>query len=330
MKTPVRIAVTGAAGQITYSLLFRIASGELFGADQPVILHLLEIPHAMLHLEGVVMELEDCAYSLLYEIKPTFDPIEAFRDVDYAFLIGARPRGPGMKRGDLLEANAQIFATQGQALNQVAHRNVKVLVCGNPANTNCMVAMSNAPDLDSKNFSAMTQLDHNRAINMLAKQCGVLTSDIKCMTVWGNHSCTQYPDVYHAKVKGQPAIQLIDEQWVVDDFIPTIQFRGAEVIKIRGQSSAASAANAALKHMQTWINGTAHGDWASMAIPSDGSYGISKGLVYSYPVTCQNGDYQIVEGLDINAISRERIKLSEQELLEEKKQLKSLSLLAKK
>jgi malate dehydrogenase len=324
MKTPVRIAVTGAAGQINYSLLFRIASGELFGSNQPVILHLLEIPHAMQQLQGVVMELEDCAYPLLYGVNPTHDPVEAFRDVDYAFLIGARPRGPGMKRADLLEVNAQIFATQGQALNQVAHRNVKVLVCGNPANTNCLVAITNAPDLDSNNFSAMTQLDHNRAINMLAKQCGVLTSDVKCMTVWGNHSCTQYPDVYHAKVKGQPAIQLIDEQWVLDDFIPTIQFRGAEVIKIRGQSSAASAANAALQHMQTWVNGTAHGDWVSMAIPSDGSYGVSKGLIYSYPVTCQKGAYEIVQDLEINAVSRERIKLSEQELLEEKKQLKSL------
>ncbi len=324
MKTPVRIAVTGAAGQINYSLLFRIASGELFGPSQPVILHLLEIPHAMQQLHGVVMELEDCAYPLLYEILPTHDPLEAFRDVDYAFLIGARPRGPGMKRSDLLDVNAQIFASQGKALNQVAHRNVKVLVCGNPANTNCLVSIANAPDLDSKNFSAMTQLDHNRAINMLAKQCGVLTSDIKCMTVWGNHSCTQYPDVYHAKVKGQAAIHLVDEQWVIDDFIPTIQFRGAEVIKSRGQSSAASAANAALKHMQTWVNGTAHGDWVSMAIPSDGSYGISKDLIYSFPVTCHSGIYEIVQDLEINPISRERMKLSENELNEEKKQLKNL------
>lgn len=324
MKTPVRIAVTGAAGQINYSLLFRIASGELFGPSQPVILHLLEIPQAMQQLHGVVMELEDCAYPLLYDIHPTHNPLEAFRDVDYAFLIGARPRGPGMKRSDLLDVNAQIFAAQGKALNQVAHRNVKVLVCGNPANTNCLVTIANAPDLDNKNFSAMTQLDHNRAINMLAKQCGVLTSDIKCMTVWGNHSCTQYPDVYHAKVKGQPAIQLVDQQWVVDEFIPTVQFRGVEVIKSRGQSSAASAANAALEHMQTWVNGTTHGDWTSMAIPSDGSYGISKDLIYSYPVTCQSGVYEIVQDLEINPISRERMKLSEDELIEEKKQLKKL------
>ncbi|HFD12238.1 MAG TPA: malate dehydrogenase [Crenotrichaceae bacterium] len=324
MKTPVRIAVTGAAGQINYSLLFRIASGELFGPKQPVILHLLEIPQAMDHLQGIVMELEDCAYPLLYAIHPTHDPNVAFRDVDYAFLIGARPRGPGMKRADLLDANAQIFATQGQALNQHAHRNVKVLICGNPANTNCLVAIANAPELDSKNFTAMTRLDHNRAISMLAHQCGVLTSDIKCMTVWGNHSCTQYPDVYHAKVKGKPAIQLIDEQWVIDTFVPTIQFRGAEIIKIRGQSSAASAANAAIDHMQTWVNGTAHGDWASMAVPSDGIYGISKDLVFSFPVTCKNGGYEIVPDLEINKISNERLKLSEKELQEERKQIKNL------
>ena len=326
MKTPVRIAVTGAAGQINYSLLFRIASGELFGPDQPIILHLLEIPQAMQHLQAIVMELEDCAYPLLFAIQLSDDPNEAFRDVDYAFLIGARPRGPGMKRADLLDANAQIFATQARALNQYAHRNVKVLVCGNPANTNCLVAIANAPDLNPGNFSAMTRLDHNRAISMLAKQCGVLTSDIKCMTVWGNHSCTQYPDVYHAKVKGKPAIQLIDEQWVTETFIPTIQFRGAEIIKIRGQSSAASAANAAIDHMRTWVNGTGHGDWVSMAVQTDGHYGISKGLVFSYPVICQNGDYEIVQNLEINKISRQRLKQSEKELLEERKQVKNLLL----
>jgi malate dehydrogenase len=324
MKTPVRIAVTGAAGQINYSLLFRISSGELFGPDQPIILHLLEIPQAMQHLEGVVMELEDCAYPLLYGTNLTDDPIVAFRDVDYAFLVGAHPRGPGMKRSDLLEVNAQIFTAQGQALNQVAHRNVKVLVLGNPANTNCMIAMAHAPDLDSKNFSAMTRLDHNRAISMLAKQCGVLASDIKCMTVWGNHSCTQYPDIYHAKVKGQLATQLVDEQWLLEDFIPAIQFRGAEVIAARGSSSAASAANAAIEQMRTWVSGTAHGDWVSMAIPSDGSYGITNGLIYSYPVVCQNGDYAIVQDLSINTISREHMKNSEKELIEEKKQDNSM------
>ncbi len=324
MKTPVRVAVTGAAGQISYSLLFRIASGELFGPQQPVILHLLEIPHAIPLLQGVVLELEDCAYPLLHGILATHDQTEAFRDIDYAFLIGARPRGAGMKRSDLLDANAEIFATQGQALNQFAHRNVKVLVCGNPANTNCLVALANAPDLSARNFSAMTRLDHNRAINMLAHQCGVLTSDIKCLTVWGNHSCTQYPDIFHAKVKGKPASQLVDEQWFVDTFIPTIQFRGAEVIKIRGQSSAASAANAALGHMQTWIHGTPHGDWTSMAVPTNSCYGISKDLVFSYPVRCKNGNYEIVEDLEINKISRERLKLTEKELLEEKKQIKNL------
>ncbi|MEE9345900.1 MAG: malate dehydrogenase [Methylococcales bacterium] len=327
MKTPVRIAVTGAAGQISYALLFRIASGELFGPDQPVVLHLLEIPQAMPHLQGVVMELDDCAYPLLYDIKSTHDPIQAFRDVDYVFLIGARPRSAGMQRSDLLEINAQIFVTQAQALNQVAHRNVKVLVLGNPANTNCLVAIANAPELDSKNFSAMTRLDHNRAINMLAKQCGVLSSDIKCMTIWGNHSSTQYPDIYHAKVKGQPANQLVNEHWVLDDLIPTVQFRGAEVIKARGQSSAASAANAAIEQMQTWVNGTPHGDWVSMAIPSDGDYGISKGLIYSYPVICQNGNYTVVQDLEINAVSREYMKISENELIDEKKQIKNLLLL---
>lgn len=324
MKTPVRIAVTGAAGHINYSLLFRIASGELFGSEQPVILNLLEIPQAMQNLQGLVMELEDCAYPMLYSIHPTDDPNEAFRDVDYAFLIGARPRGPGMKRSDLLDANAEIFAIQGQALNQHAHRNVKVLVCGNPANTNCLVAMANAPDLNPKNFSAMTRLDHNRAISMLAKQCGVLTSDIKCMTVWGNHSCTQYPDIYHAKVKGKPAVHLIDEQWVIETFIPTIQFRGAEIIKIRGQSSAASAANAAIDHMRSWVYGTAHGNWVSMAVLAEGNYGISKDLIFSYPVTCKNGDYTIVQDLEINQISSDRLKLSEKELLEERKQVKGL------
>ena len=324
MKTPVRIAVTGAAGQINYSLLFRISSGELFGPEQPVILQLLEIPQAMQHLEGVVMELEDCAYPLLYEINITDDPTVAFRDVDYAFLVGAQPRGPGMQRSDLLEVNAQIFTAQGQALNQVAHRNVKVLVLGNPANTNCMIAKAHAPDLDSKNFSAMTRLDHNRAISQLARQCGVLAADIKCITIWGNHSSTQYPDIYHTKVKGQLATQLVDEHWLLEDFIPAIQLRGAEVIKARGSSSAASAANAAIEQMRSWVNGTAHGDWVSMAIPSDGSYGITKGLIYSYPVTCQNGNYSIVQDLEINKISRERMKISEKELLEEKKQIKNL------
>ncbi|MCH9697951.1 MAG: malate dehydrogenase [Gammaproteobacteria bacterium] len=324
MKTPVKIAVTGAAGQISYSLLFRIASGELFGNDQPVILQLLEIPQALDNLQGIVMELEDCAYPLLDSISTSDEPNIAFQDVDYAFLIGARPRGPGMQRSDLIGTNAQIFAEQGQALNRVAHRNVKVLVCGNPANSNCMVTIANAPDIDPANFSAMTRLDHNRAVGMLARQCGVSASDVKHITVWGNHSNTQYPDLFHAKVKGQAATRLIDEHWMSDTFVPTIQNRGAEIIKIRGLSSAASAANAAIDHMKTWKNGTPHGDWVSMAVPSDGSYGITKGLVFSYPVTCQNGNYAIVQDLEINKFSLEMLKTSEAELLDEKKQVKNL------
>ena len=289
MKKAVDIAVTGAAGQISYSLLFRLAAGELLGPDQPIALHLLEIKPALDALQGVVMELNDCAYPLLQSIETTDDPLVAFNNVDYAFLVGARPRGPGMERKDLLQGNAEIFSVQGKALNEVASRDVKVLVTGNPANTNALIAMRNAPDLTPANFMAMIMLDHNRAISQLADKCGVHSTDIKKMIIWGNHSATQYPDLHHAIVKGQDASSLVDNAWVVDDFIPTVQQRGAAIIKARGQSSAASAANAAIDQMKAWVLGTAEGDWVSMGIPSDGSYGIEEGLIYSYPVTVKNG-----------------------------------------
>jgi len=269
MKTPIDIAVTGAAGQISYSLLFRLAAGELLGEDQPVILHLLEITPAMDALKGVVMELNDCAYPLLHKVVVTDDPKVAFKNVDFAFLVGARPRGPGMQRKDLLLSNAEIFAIQGKALNEVANRNVKVLVTGNPANTNALIAMNNAPDLNQGCFTAMTQLDHNRSITQLAEKAGVTSGDVKNVIVWGNHSSTQYPDLHHAKVKGQDALALVGNQWFIDNFIPTVQERGAAIIKARGQSSAASAANAALLHMQIWVNGTDAGDWVSMGVASD-------------------------------------------------------------
>jgi len=281
MKTPIHIAVTGAAGQISYSLLFRLASGALLGPDQPIILHLLEITPALNALQGVVMELKDCASPLLHRVEVTDDPMVAFKNVDYAFLVGARPRGAGMERKDLLEVNAEIFAVQGKALNAVARRDVKVLVTGNPANTNALIALKNAPDLGPENFSAMSRLDHNRAINQLAEKCGVLTTDIKNVIVWGNHSTTQYPDLNHAKVKGQDALSLVEKKWFINEFIPTVQERGAVVIKARGLSSAASAANAAVDQMRNWALGTAEGDWVSMGILSDGSYGIAKGLIYS-------------------------------------------------
>ncbi len=324
MKTPVDIAVTGAAGQISYSLLFRLAAGDLLGPDQPIVLRLLEITPALDALKGVVMELKDCAFPLLHKIVITDDPKVAFNHVDYAFLVGARPRKQGMLRSDLLSQNAEIFTTQGKALNEVASRNVKVLVTGNPANTNAYLAINSAPDLAPECFSAMTMLDHTRAISQLAEQCGVATKDVKNIAVWGNHSCTQFPDLHHAKVKGQDALALVEQSWFVDEFIPTVQHRGTEVIKARGQSSAASAANAAIAHMSKWIHGTDEGDWVSMAVPSDGSYGIEEGLVFSFPVTVVDGQYQIVKGLDLNEFSLERLRQNEAELLEEKQAVKHL------
>jgi len=324
MKTPIDIAVTGAAGQISYSLLFRLAAGDLFGSNQPISLHLLEITPALDALQGVVMELNDCAFPLLQSIKTSDDPYVAFKNVDYAFLIGARPRGPGMERKDLLESNAEIFSVQGKALNAVANRDVKVLVTGNPANTNALIACNNAPDLGRRNFSAMTMLDHNRAISQLAKKCGVRSRDIKNMIIWGNHSATQYPDIHHAKVKGQDALSLVDERWFVDEFIPSVQQRGAEIIKARGLSSAASAANAAIDQMRAWVLGTEEGDWLSMAVVSDGSYGIKEGLVYSFPVTVSDGKVSIVKDLTINEFSRQRMNLTENELQEERDAVRHL------
>jgi malate dehydrogenase len=324
MKTPIHIAVTGAAGQISYSLLFRLSAGLLLGPDQPIVLHLLEITSALPALRGVVMELQDCANPLLIRVIVTDDPRVAFKNVDYAFLVGARPRGPGMERKDLLQVNAEIFAVQGRALNEVASRGVKVLVTGNPANTNALIALKNAPDLKPENFSAMSRLDHNRAVSYLAEKCGVLCAEVKNMIVWGNHSSTQYPDLHHAKVKGQDALPLVGAGWFVNDFIPTVQQRGAEVIKARGLSSAASAANAAIDQMRDWALGTAAGDWVSMGVLSDGSYGIAAGLVYSYPVTVVNGEANIVKGLDINEFSLQRMRLSEAELKEEREMVKHL------
>ncbi len=324
MKTPIHIAVTGAAGQISYSLLFRLAAGALLGPDQPIVLHLLEITPAMNALQGVVMELNDCAFPLLHRIEVTDNPHTAFKDVDYAFLVGARPRGPGMERKDLLAVNAAIFSVQGKALNEVASRNVKVLVTGNPANTNALIALNNAPDLKAENFSAMSRLDHNRALSQLAEKCGVLPVDVKNMTVWGNHSTTQYPDIHHAKIRGQDALSLVETDWYINEFIPLVQQRGAEIIKARGQSSAASAANAAIGQMKTWTFGTEPGDWVSMGVLSDGSYGIEAGLVYSFPVTVVDGKVNIVKDLKINEFSRQRMQLTEDELKEERDAVKHL------
>ena len=324
MKTPIDIAVTGAAGQISYSLLFRLAGGALLGQDQPFVLHLLEVPQAIEALKGVVMELNDCAFPLLTKIITTDDPKVAFNNVDYAFLVGAKPRGPGIERRDLLEFNAEIFSGQGKALNEVARRNVKVLVTGNPANTNALIAMKNAPDLRPECFTAMTMLDHNRAISQLAEKCGVRCKEIRNVVIWGNHSSTQYPDLHYAKVKGQDALPLVGESWFVDEFIPTVQNRGAAIIKARGQSSAASAANAAIGQMKAWVSGTPDGDWVSMAVPSDGSYGIKEGLMYSYPVTVTDGEISIVRGLEINEFSRDRMDITETELKEERDAVKHL------
>lgn len=318
MKAPVRVAVTGAAGQIGYSLLFRIASGDMLGPDQPVILQLLEVPPAMDAVQGVVMELDDCAFPLVAGLQATDQAEEAFKDADYILLVGAKPRGPGMERKDLLEANAAIFSAQGKAMNDVASRNVRVLAVGNPANTNALIAQRNAPDLEPNCFTAMTRLDHNRALAQLANRTGQHVTDIQQLTIWGNHSATQYPDISHAQVDGKAASDLVDQSWLEESFIPTVQQRGAAIIKARGQSSAASAASAAIDHMRDWTLGTPQGDWVSMAIPSDGSYGIAEGIIYSFPVRCANGQYEIVQGLDISDFSRERMSATEQELIEER------------
>lgn len=318
MKAPVRIAVTGAAGQIGYALLFRIASGSMLGADQPVILHLLEVTPALPALNGVVMELNDCAFPLLRGVVATDDVNVAFKDIDYAYLVGARPRGPGMERKDLLEANGGIFAPQGRALNDHAKRNVKVLVVGNPANTNALIAQQNAPDLDPSCFTAMVRLDHNRALSQLAEKTGAHSTDITRMIIWGNHSATQYPDLHHAKINSVDALAKVDQVWYEGTFIPDVQQRGAAIIKARGASSAASAASAAVDHMRSWALGTPDSDWVSMAVPSDGSYGIKEGLIYGYPVTCKNGVYSIVQGLFVNEFSRARMEATQKELLEER------------
>jgi len=324
MKQALNVAITGAAGQIGYALAFRVASGALFGPDQPVNLHLLEITPALPGLHGVVMELDDCAFPTLNKVIATDDAQVAFRDCHAALLVGARPRGPGMERKDLLLANAQIFSAQGKALNAVADRNVKVLVVGNPANTNALIARANARDLNARNFTAMTRLDHNRALAQLAQKTGTHVTRIKKMIIWGNHSSTQYPDVSHATVDGRPAKTLVDQKWLEESFIPVVQQRGAAVIKARGSSSAASAASAALDHVRSWALGTAEGDWVSMGVPSDGSYGIPAGLIYSYPVTCRNGEYQIVPGLSIDEGSRKRMSVTENELKEEREGVKDL------
>lgn len=318
MKPAVRVTVTGAAGQISYALLFRIASGAMLGEDQPVILQLLEIAPALDALNGVAMELDDCAFPLLQNIICTDDPMVAFKDTDYALLVGARPRGPGMERKDLLEANAAIFSVQGKAIDAVANKAIKVLVVGNPANTNSLIAQRNAPSIDPRNFTAMMRLDHNRALTQLAQKTGTTIEDVSHMTIWGNHSATQYPDLFNTLVNGKPAMSLVDQAWLEADFIPTVQQRGAAIIKARGASSAASAANAAIDHMRTWALGSSEGDWVSMGIYSDGSYGIEKGLIYSFPCTCVNGDWTIVQGLEVSDFSQAKMKATEQELREER------------
>jgi malate dehydrogenase len=324
MKKPVRIAITGAAGQIGYQLAFRIASGQMLGADQPVILQLLEIPPALPALRGVVMELDDCAFAALADIVATDDAAKAFRDADFALLVGARPRGPGMERNDLLEANAQIFSAQGKAINEQASRDVRVLVVGNPANTNALITRSNAPDIDPRQFTAMTRLDHNRAIAQLAARTGSHVTDVARMIIWGNHSATQYPDIHHATVRGLPATDLVEDAWYTDEFIPAVQQRGAAVIKARGASSAASAASAAIDHMHDWALGSRNDDWVSMAVPADGSYGVPEGIVFSFPVRCKGGTYEIVRDLEVSAFSRERMQVTEAELRGERAAIESL------
>ena len=324
MTSTARVAVTGAAGQIGYSLLFRIASGEMLGPDRPIALNLMEITPALGALRGVVMELDDCAYPLLQDVVITDDPAIAFKDVDYAMLVGAKPRGKGMERGDLLAENGRIFAAQGRALNEHAGRGVKVLVIGNPANTNALIAMRNAPDLAPAQFSAMMRLDHNRAIRQVAEKTGAAVSEIRRVTIWGNHSATQYPDLSHATAGGRPVMELLDPAWVRDEFIPRVQKRGAEIIEARGLSSAASAACAGLSHVRDWIRGTAAGDWTSMAIPSDGSYAIPEGLIYSFPVTVEDGACRIVQGLGIDEFSRGKMDATRAELEEERDAVREL------
>jgi len=326
-KAPVRVAVTGAAGQIGYSLLFRIASGEMLGKDQPVILQLLEIPDdkAQKALKGVMMELDDCAFPLLHAMVPAADPMVAFKDADVALLVGARPRGPGMERKDLLEANGKIFAPQGRALNALAKRDVKVLVVGNPANTNCLITMKNAPDLAPAQFTSMMRLDHNRALTQIAQKVGKPVSSVRKVTIWGNHSATQYPDLFQAECEGRKAWPMINDQaWLESHFIPTVQKRGAAIIEARGLSSAASAANAAIEHVRDWVAGTPQGDWVSMGIPSDGSYGIPAGVLFGYPVTCKGGKYEIVKGIEISDFSRKRMDATLKELHEERDGIKHL------
>jgi malate dehydrogenase len=327
MPNPVRVAVTGAAGQIGYSLLFRIASGEMLGKDQPVILQLLEIPDekAQKALKGVMMELDDCAFPLLQGMIPASDPMVAFKGVDVALLVGARPRGPGMERKDLLEANGKIFAPQGKALDKVASREVKVLVVGNPANTNCLIAMKNAKSLGPSQFTAMMRLDHNRAVSQISQKIQKPVSSIRKVTVWGNHSATQYPDIFHAEADGRKVWPMInDPTWLEKDFIPTVQKRGAAIIEARGLSSAASAANAAIDHVHDWVKGTREGDWVSMGVPSDGSYGIPEGVLYGYPVTCKGGKYEIVKGIEISDFARKRMDATLKELHEERDGVKAL------
>ncbi|KCZ85657.1 malate dehydrogenase [Hyphomonas adhaerens MHS-3] len=324
MKQPVKIAVTGAAGQIGYALLFRIAAGDMLGPDQPVDLHLLEITPALDALKGVVMELNDCAFPLLNNIVATDNADEAFKDVDFAYLVGAMPRKQGMERKDLLSANGGIFGPQGKAINDNAKRDVKVLVVGNPANTNALIAQSAAPDLDPKCFTAMVRLDHNRAMSQLAEKTGTHNTDVKKVIIWGNHSATQYPDLHHTTVAGAPALSKVDQAWYSDTFIPDVQQRGAAIIKARGASSAASAASAAIDHMRDWALGTPEGEWVSMGIPADGSYGIEPGVIYGYPVTCKDGKYEIVQGLDINEFSRARMDATEKELREEREAVADL------
>ncbi len=324
MKAPVRVAVTGGAGQISYSLLFRIASGEMLGKDQPVILSLLEITPALGALKGVAMELDDCAFPLLAGIECSDDPNVAFSGANYALLVGARPRGPGMERKDLLEANAAIFSVQGKAINDHAAKDIKVLVVGNPANTNALIAQRNAPDLDPRQFTAMTRLDHNRATTQLAQKLDISLEHITKMTIWGNHSSTQYPDLFHALVDGEVAADKVEQSWMENDFIPAVQKRGAAIISARGASSAASAANAAICHMRDWALGSPEGDWVSMGVYSDGSYGIEEGLIYSFPCVCKNGEWSIVQGLTVDEFSRGKMDETAAELKEERDAVKSL------
>jgi len=324
MKSPVKVAVTGAAGNIAYSLIFRIAAGDMLGSDRPVILQLLEIPPAMDALNGVVMELNDCAFPLVHGITASDDANVAFDGVDYALLVGSKPRGPGMERGDLLKDNGKIFSVQGKALNDHACRDVKVLVVGNPANTNALIAAANAPDLNASQFTAMTRLDHNRAKSQLAEKLNIHHEKITRMTIWGNHSATQYPDISHAKAEQESASGMVNQGWLEETFIPTVQQRGAAIIKARGASSAASAGSSAIDHMRDWVSGTADGDWVSMVIPSDGSYDIEQGLMYSFPVTCKDGQYEIVQGLEISEFSRQRMQFTEDELKEERDAVKHL------